>query len=196
MLKVALFITIWPELSCISIIWQGFCPFSNHPLSLTTAPHIIPFLANPRLTGDFILLFPYLWPQLHRPWSHMEDFLHVLSQILSSTSDPLQHTRPIVQVLLLQILHIPPLLLTGHLFLILRLFTRTLWLIHILNPDLCLTFPAFQLGQPSRYLFGPNNAPARSMIRNRRRNTRLRPHLPLLHQHQSTGKPESPADGG
>ena len=113
----------------------------------------------------------------------MEDSHHVLSPTLSTISDPLQRTPLIDRGLSLRILHIPPPLLAGHLLLIRCLFTRTLWLIHILNLDLCLTFQAFQLGQPSRYLCGPNNAPAWSMTRNQRRNTRLKPYLPLLHQH-------------
>ena len=167
----------------ISTIWRGFCPFSHHPLSLTTGPRNILFLVNLRLIGDFILLSPYLWLQIHRLWSHMEDSHHVLFPTLSTISDPLQRTPLIDRGLSLRILHIPPPLLAGHLFLILCLFTRTLWLIHILNPDLCLTFQAFQLGQPSRYLCGPKKAPAWSMTRNPRRNTRLKPYLPLLHQH-------------
>ena len=153
-----------------------------------TGYHQILYLVNLHLIGAFTLLSPYLWLQIHQVWCHMEDFHHVLSQTPSRISDPLQPTRLLARVLLQQILHILPLLLVGRLSPILCLSIRKQLLIHTLNPDLCLIFHVLQLGQPSRCPFGPNNELAWLMTRNQRRNTRLSPCWPPLHQHLADRK--------
>ena len=153
-----LFITIWPEPLCISTIWRGFCPFSNHPLNLMTGHHRPRVLVNPHLTEVSIRLYPYLWPLIHRPCFPMVDFHHVSLPILNNISDPLQPTPLLVRDLFRQTIHPHPPLHVAHPYLTLSLSIRNLLLIHIQNPDLYLTFHGLRPEPPSRCLFDPNNA--------------------------------------
>ena len=179
MFKVVPFITTWLGPLCISIIWRGSCPFSNHPLNGKTRCHP-PISALKVRRQEASTPSPLCHRHLlHRRWWHMQASHHSWFWILNRTCVLFQYLQHTIEKRTQLQAHLRPLIAHPS--------QRIQSWIPIRAPQRWQTLLA-QIATPEprfRFPFDPNNVCLQLKIHNRRNAKKVRWSQTPVHQQRN-----------